>query len=117
MQKAGYIALIIYILASSTGVLTIKSFFNQTTYQDLSEFAHLLVDMRLIGGVVLYIIGFLAWLYVLSKMNLNTAYPVAVTLSFITILILSILVLKEKFTANILIGTVLCIVGISVILR
>jgi drug/metabolite transporter (DMT)-like permease len=116
MQKAGQIALVIYILASSAAVLIIKNFFNMSTYEDLSGFIHLLVNIKLIGGIILYKIGFLSWLYVLSKMNLSTAYPIATTLSFLSILFLSILILREKFTLNIFIGTILCITGILIII-
>jgi len=35
----------------------------------------------------------------------------------LTILILSVFILKEKFTVNILIGSMLCLLGIMVILR
>lgn len=117
MLKTEQIALVIYIFASSVSVIIIKNFFNASTYTNLSEFIILLINTKLIIGVILYIIGFLAWLYVLSKMNLNVAYPIAITLSFLSILILSIFILKERFTVNILIGTILCIIGISVILR
>lgn len=117
MQQNSLIALIIYIISSSAGVLIIKNFFNTSVYNDLSEFMYLLINAKLVGGVILYMIGFIAWLYVLSKMNLNIIYPVAVTLSFLTILILSVFILKEKFTVNIFIGSVLCLLGIIVILR
>lgn len=117
MQQNNLIALIIYIISSSAGVLIIKNFFNTSVYNDLSEFMYLLINAKLVGGVLLYMIGFIAWLYVLSKMNLNIIYPVAVTLSFLTILILSVFILKEKVTVNIFIGSVLCLLGIIVILR
>lgn len=117
MSKAEQIALVIYIFASSTGVVIMKNFLNGSTYKDLSGFLHILINVKLIVGIILYVIGFLAWLYVLSKMNLNVAYPIAITLSFLAILVLSVLILKEKFTINILTGTILCLSGILIILR
>ena len=117
MQKIDQIALAIYVLASSAGVLMIKSFFNMSSYNGIMGFISMMINIRLIGGVVLYIIGFLAWLYVLSKTNLSVIYPMAITLSFLAILILSVLILKEDVTENILIGTGLCLIGILVILR
>ena len=117
MLHINYIALIIYVITSSAGVLIIKNFFNTSVYNDLSEFMYLLINAKLVGGVILYLIGFLAWLYVLSKTNLNIIYPVAVTLSFLTILILSVFILKERLTVNILIGSAVCLFGIIIILR
>ncbi len=76
-----------------------------------------LFNVQLIIGVTLYIIGFLTWLYILSRMDLNTAYPVAVTLSFIAVILASALLLKEPLTVNIGIGTVFCLIGVFMILR
>lgn len=117
MFKLEQIALIFYICASTAGVLIIKNFFNGVSYQNIQDFIVQLVNPSLVLGVILYVGGFLAWLYVLSKMDLNVAYPVAVTLSFVAILILSTLVLKERITLNIALGTLLCLIGIVVILR
>lgn len=117
MFKLEQIALIIYVCASTAGVLIIKNFLNTIKYSSVYEFVYQLINFNLLIGVSLYIAGFLTWLYVLSKMNLNTAYPVAITLSFLAIIVLSALVLHEKITANIAIGTVLCLIGIIIILR
>lgn len=117
MVRLEHIALIIYASASTAGVLIIKKFLNTLEYKSAYEFIYQLFNLNLISGILLYIAGFVTWLYVLSKMNLNVAYPVAITLSFLSILVFSTLLLNEKFTLNIGIGSALCIAGIVFILK
>lgn len=117
MVKFEYVALMIYVAASTAGVLIIKNFFNGIHYNDIYEFIYQLFNLNLILGVLLYITGFITWLYVLSKMSLNTAYPIAVTLSFLAIMFFSSLLLKERFTLNIGIGSLMCVFGIIYILK
>jgi drug/metabolite transporter (DMT)-like permease len=111
------VALMIYIIASSAGVLIIKNFLNYSYHTNFIEFLSCLFNITLFSGVLLYILGFVSWLYVLSRVDLNIAYPIATMLSFIAILTISILFLKERATWNIFIGMILCILGIYVILK
>lgn len=117
MLKLEQIALIVYVCASTAGVLIIKSFLNTIRYNTATELITQLINLNLILGVFLYVAGFVTWLYVLSKMDLNIAYPIAITLSFIAIVLSSALFLHEKITANIAIGTAVCLIGIIIILR
>lgn len=117
MVKTEHIALLFYVLASTAGVIIIKNFFNSANLKDYQEFVLQLVNIQLICGVFLYLAGFITWLYVLSKMDLNTAYPVAITLSFIAVILTSSLILKENFSINIGIGTLLCLAGVFIILK
>jgi drug/metabolite transporter (DMT)-like permease len=115
--KNEYLALIFYVVASTCGVVIIKKFFDTFHSETISDFLPSLLNVQLIAGVALYIAGFLTWLYVLSRMDLNIAYPVAITLSFIAVILASALVLKEPLTVNIGIGIVLCLSGVFIILR
>jgi drug/metabolite transporter (DMT)-like permease len=105
------------VLASTSGVIIVKNFFNSVHYETIPGFISTLFNVQLIIGVALYITGFLTWLYILSRMDLNTAYPIAITLSLVTIIMASILILKEPMTVKIGIGTILCLIGVFVILR
>ena len=91
------------------GVVIIKKFFESAHYEDFHGFLGQLFNLQLIAGVFLYMAGFLTWLYVLSRMDLNTAYPVAITLSFVAVLLASTFILKEHLTINI--GDRYCIVS------
>jgi drug/metabolite transporter (DMT)-like permease len=115
--KTEHLALFFYVLASTGGVIIIKKFFDTVHYDTIPDFLSGLLNIQLIFGVFLYLVGFLTWLYVLSRMDLNTAYPVAITLSFIAVILASALMLKEPLSVNIGIGTVLCLAGVVIILR
>lgn len=117
MVKLEYIALMIYVTASTAGVLIIKNFFNNVYFKNIFEFVFQLFNLNLICGIFLYVIGFIMWMYVLSRMNLSIAYPVAITLSFLAILVSSILLLKEELTINIMVGSLMCVAGIIFMLK
>ncbi len=116
MVKFEHITLLVYVCCSTLGVVLLKSFFNTTHYENFPDLISKSLNIFFISGAALYIFGFFTWLYILSKMNLNIAYPVSITLSFLSILLLSTLVLKEKFSWNIGIGAFLCLVGIYIII-
>jgi small multidrug resistance pump len=115
--KTEHLALIFYVLASTCGVVIIKKFFDSVHHETIPDFLASLFNVQLIIGIALYLTGFLTWLYVLSRMDLNTAYPVAITLSFIAVILVSALVLEEPLTVNLGIGTILCLIGVFIILR
>jgi drug/metabolite transporter (DMT)-like permease len=116
MVKLEHVALLIYIVGSTSGVILLKFFFNSIQYENLSDLLSKTLNVFFITGAALYIFSFLTWLYVLSKMNLNIAYPVSVTLSFLSIILVSTFFLREKFSWNIAIGALLCLFGIYVII-
>jgi drug/metabolite transporter (DMT)-like permease len=115
--KSEYFALFIYVIASTAGVVVIKKFLDTIVYENMQGFFVQLFNTQLIFGVALYIFGFLTWLFVLSRLDLSIAYPVAITLSFIAVILTSAFVLKENVTLNIVAGMVLCIIGVLIILR
>ena len=117
MVKTEHLALVFYVLASTCGVVIIKKFFDSVHPETISDFLSSLFNVQLVIGVALYMTGFLTWLYILSRMDLNTAYPIAITLSFIAVILASALVLKEPLTINIGIGVLVCLIGVFIILR
>jgi len=116
MVKIEHIALLVYVAGSTAGVVLLKYFFNTVPFDGIHDLLSKSLNFYLIVGVGLYIFSFLTWLYVLSKMNLNVAYPVAVTLSFLSIIMVSTLLLREKFSLSLAIGALLCLLGIYIII-
>ena len=110
------VSLLLYVCLYTIAILIIKGSLNNMKYTSMIDFLFNLVNVNLFIGIVLYGIGFIAWLYLLSKVNLNIAYPIAVTLSFLTITISSVLILKENITVNILAGMLFCLIGIIIII-
>lgn len=73
------------------------------------------VSVKLIIGFSFYVIGFILWMIILSKFKLNFAFPIAMSLFFVVSSLGSILILKENFSINHILGTIFCLIGIIVI--
>lgn len=67
-------------------------------------------------GLVIYGGGVLAWLYVLSKVDLSLAYPF-VGVSFIVVMLFGIFLLQETVGPMRMIGTVLIALGCVMVAR
>jgi multidrug transporter EmrE-like cation transporter len=66
----------------------------------------------LFGGMLLFVISFLFYLFVLSKLRLNFAYPVMVSVGIILVAIGSWFFLGEYLSWRQIIGVILIIFGI-----
>ena len=66
----------------------------------------------IIVGVVLFVVNFPLYSAILQKMKLAVAFPLVTSLTFITVVLMSMLILKESLTAAQYIGIVILIVGI-----
>lgn len=67
-------------------------------------------------GLVFYGVGMIAWLIVLSRVDLSFAYPM-LSISYVVIMIVSALHFGEQITLNRVIGTFLIIGGVVFISR
>jgi drug/metabolite transporter (DMT)-like permease len=67
-------------------------------------------------GLMIYGAGVLAWLYVLSKVDLSLAYPF-VGVSFIVVMLFGIFLLQEAVTPLRMVGTVLIALGCIMVAR
>jgi drug/metabolite transporter (DMT)-like permease len=68
------------------------------------------------AGLTIYGAGVLAWLYVLSKVDLSLAYPF-VGVSFIVVMLFGIFLLQETVSPMRMIGTVLIALGCVLVAR
>jgi drug/metabolite transporter (DMT)-like permease len=73
------------------------------------------ISLKLVIGFFFYIVGFILWMFILSKFKLNVAFPIAMSLFFIVSSLGSIFILKESFNINNMIGIVFCLIGIVII--
>ena len=67
-------------------------------------------------GLLFYAISTVFWLIALSKIELNVAYPM-LSIGYILLMILSYFLLNETITVYKVIGTLLVVVGITLISR
>ena len=73
-------------------------------------------NLWVLGGLTLYFLGAVVWLFVLAKVDVSYAYPF-VGVGFILTLILGKILLGESITAARLVGTLLVSVGVVLIAR
>lgn len=63
-----------------------------------------------------YMAGFILWAYILTKINLNKAYPIYIGLTIVLISVLSIFFLGESITYKVIIGYLIIFIGISILI-
>ena len=76
----------------------------------------LLGDPRFLLALVLYALSFVAWLVVLSRLNLSLAYP-ALAMTYAIIPLASWLILDEPISALHWAGIGVIVVGVVMVLR
>lgn len=102
-------------LSSGSGLILIKLSLNETqlTFYNILK---IISSPKFLSGFSLYILGFILWMYILSRVQVNIAYPIIVSLLFIVILLGSHFILKEQFSAQLVLGILLCFLGILLII-
>ncbi len=69
-----------------------------------------------IGGLALYGVGAVLWLFVLARLPLTAAYPF-VGLGFIMTMLIGVFALQEQVSATRVVGTVLIALGCVLVAR
>ena len=75
-----------------------------------------LLNPYVLLGFVMYALSTIFWLIALSKKELSFVYPF-ISLTYIIVLVLSSLVLKESMGVSKLVGTLIIIIGLIIIAR
>jgi drug/metabolite transporter (DMT)-like permease len=70
----------------------------------------------MLGGIIIYIISTFYWFSILKKFDLTKVYPLQ-SISYIIVLILGYIVLKEPITKNTVIGTIVIVIGVFIITK
>lgn len=112
---ASILLMLIYIICSALGLVLLKAGLNNGTIISLNaDFLGIKFHILFICGTLLYIFSFLLNMFVINKFNLSYAYPITAGLIYITILLLSVLILKEQISARQMIGMVTILIGIII---
>jgi len=80
----------------------------------LSDLISVFLDPHILFGLIMYGLSTVFWLIALSRMELSFVYPF-ISLTYVLVLALSHLVLKESIGLNKIAGTVLIILGLIII--
>lgn len=79
-----------------------------------SDLISVFLDPYILLGLIMYGLSTVFWLIALSRMELSFVYPF-ISLTYVLVLALSHLVLKESIGLNKIAGTVLIILGLIII--
>ncbi len=72
------------------------------------------LDPYIFFGTSCYVISLILWIYILSRTQLSVAYPL-MSLSYVVVMLLSIVVMKETVNFPQSIGAFFIVIGISMI--
>lgn len=103
-----------YAIFSGSGLILLKIALTEKPF-NLGNLAVIFISPKFLAGMVLYVCGFFIWLFIISRFNVNVAYPAVVSLFFIVTGLGSHFILKESFTAQHIIGIAFCLFGIILI--
>lgn len=103
-----------YALSSGSGLILLKMALSEHSI-NFSTLMKIITNSKFMIGFFLYLVGFILWMYILSRFKLNVAFPIAMALFFIISSIGSYLVLKEPFNILHIFGIILCFLGIVLI--
>lgn len=109
------ISIIIYLVCSTAGLMLLKGSVIGGQFDSIRSYFQLLLNYKFIIGFVLYAFSFVVWIFLLSKKDLSYIYPIVIGLSYVLIMLMAVIILKENFTFNKAIGATLIGVGIIVI--
>lgn len=112
-----YILLILGVIAAGVGQLALKK--GVETFElklNLRIFSEILGNKYILLGLIIYGTGSLLWLYLLKKFQISVVYPVAVSLSFIVVLIGSSIFFQESINLNKVLGIGIILLGTFLLL-
>jgi multidrug transporter EmrE-like cation transporter len=118
-----YLFLIISIIATVTAQLLLKKgvlMVDRLEFSFVNLFTLILRVFQnpyLFFGLISFVIAFFSWLFVLSKLQLNLAYPVVIGLNFCLIAAASWFFFKEQLSLIQILGIAVIISGIFLLLR
>lgn len=111
-----YILLIINILLLVGGQMLWKSAVDSIGYWNINTMLTLIWSPKVIGGIALYGIATLLWLYILSKLPFSIAYPFQ-SLSYVLGVLMAALLFQEHVDWQQWLGVVVIIFGVFLIAK
>jgi len=108
--------ILISVIFAAIGQVAWKFGMNQIGTLSLSSLVSALLNPFVLLGFVMYGLSTIFWLIALSKKDLSFVYPF-ISLTYVLVLLLSSMLLKESIGLNKLVGTVAIIIGLLIISR
>lgn len=102
----------LYIALSATGLLFIKQGTSGTAFSATGGLLRIDISLRLLLGILLYVISFVLSMVIMSQMNLSLMYPLGAGLINLIVCFFSIFVLKESLSVLQWAGVMLIALGV-----
>ncbi|MDO8424409.1 MAG: SMR family transporter [bacterium] len=83
----------------------------------LSLIPQILQNVWIMAGVFLFGVSFMLWLFILSKLQLNAVYPIALSSGVVITTIAAWIMFREHLLPTQILGIAIIIVGIFLLLK
>ena len=117
-MRSATLALVFALLANATANVLIRWGMKdlQLSLADPVATARgILLNGRVMAGIVLFALNVLAYAFALSKLRLSIAYPVMTSVGLVIVMVLSFALLGEKITGLQMVGTALILGGVVLV--
>jgi len=108
------ILIIIYLILTVSGLILMKMGGNTGNFEIKDQNINFGISLISALGFICYILSFLIFTKIISMFDLSYIYPIITGIVQILSLVLSSLVLKERISWQIVVGTIIVILGIMV---
>ena len=117
-MRTAVFALVFALLANATANVLIRwgmKDMQLSLAQPVATLKGILLNGRVMAGIVLFALNVLAYAFALSKLRLGVAYPVMTSVGLVIVMALSYLLMGERITTVQLLGTALILVGVVLV--
>lgn len=117
-MRTATFALVFALIANATANVLIRWGMKDLELS-LSQPVHLaraiLLNGRVMAGIVLFALNVLAYAFALSRIRLSVAYPVMTSLGLVIVIMLSYMLMGERITTLQLVGTAMILGGVVLV--
>lgn len=103
-------------LMLSAGQTFWKTGLEQVNFNTLVDLIHLLFNKYILAGIGIYITSTFYWFWILKRFDLIRVYPLQ-SMSYILVLVLGSVILKELPSRNTIIGTLIIVLGVFIVTK
>lgn len=107
-----YILIAVYLFCSVGGLTLVKIGAEHNSFSLESSFFSLSLSYSTLVGLCLYILSFLMWIVIVQRFNLSYIQPITTGLSYILIIAVSLLILKEEIIPMQWVGLGFILIGV-----
>jgi small multidrug resistance pump len=104
----------VYVILSSLGLILFKLGSKDLTMLVQGGFFSISTSWIVIVGILCYLASFLLWLVIVNKSELSYVYPLSIACINIAILLGSYVLLNESIGLKTIIGTIVILIGITI---